>query len=204
MDIYLDSRAFYSLDNLKNTYKCLEDIEIKDFKRALVNLVSTDLDNIYCQLTQKQTISFYLRTPQQISFLAKQISQDFNAHAPTLRLSLSELMMNSLEHGNLGIDTKHKNKMMLDGSYYDFLENLIDKNKKKWIELEYKLDNPKSITIKDKGRGFDFKEYLSRMNLAENDEYSGRGLQIAKQELPKNHAKFTYFDKGKTLVIDFA
>tara|TARA_Y100001960_G_scaffold305170_1_gene359055 strand:+ start:2682 stop:3296 length:615 start_codon:yes stop_codon:yes gene_type:complete len=204
MKIYLDKKSFYNLENLKHRHKCLENIEIKDFETALVNLVSTDLENIYCQQTQKETLNFYLRSPQQISYLAKQISEDFNNHGATLRLSLSELMMNSLEHGNLRIDSLTKNQMMLDGSYYDLLENLIDSNKFKHIEVEYKLDAPKRIVIKDKGDGFDFEEYLARMNMAENDEYSGRGLQIAKEELPKNQAKFAYLDEGKTLVIDFA
>lgn len=203
MKIYLDKRAFYNLENLKHRYKCLENTEIKDFKEDLITLVASDLDNIYCKLNKKETITFYLRSPQQICMLAKQVSQDFNSHGPTLRLSLNELMMNSLEHGNLGIDTLTKNQMMLDGSYYDLLENLIESNNSKYIEIEYKLSEPKQITIKDQGDGFDFKRCLKGMDMASNDEYSGRGLQIARDELPKNHAKFTYFDDGKALVIDF-
>lgn len=204
MKIYLDRKSYYNLDNLKHRYKCLENTEIKDFEISLENMIATDLDNVYCQLIHKETVSFYLRSPQQISFLAKQIANDFNSHGATLRLSLSELMMNSLEHGNLRIDSNTKNEMIADGSYYDLLDNLIESNKHRYIEVEYKLDSPRKIIVKDQGDGFAFEEYLARHDIAENDEYCGRGIQIASVELPKNNATFGYLENGKTLVINFS
>lgn len=203
MKIYLNKKSFYNLENLKHRHKCLENTEIKDFEATLENLIGHDLNNIYAELIHKETVKFYLRSPQQIGFLAKQIARDFNSHGATLRLSLSELMMNSLEHGNLRIDSTTKNEMIAAGSYYDLLDNLIESNKAKFIEVEYKLDTPKKIIIKDQGDGFAFAEYLARNDIKENNEYCGRGIQIASVELPKNHATFGYLDEGTTLVINF-
>jgi hypothetical protein len=204
MIIYLDEKSFNNFDVLKNEYKFLEDSEVKSLNQNIKKHMAEDLDNIYARFCVGNTINFYIRSPQQISFLAKQIAKDFQYHEKTLRLSLSELMMNSLEHGNLRIDSSTKNDMISDGSYYDLLSDLIKSNEKQYIKVEYKIDYPKQIVIKDQGSGFNFKDYLSRHNMQENDAYSGRGIQIASVELPKNKATFSYAENGNTLIIDFA
>ena len=45
-------------------------------------------------------------------FMASKIAKDFNSNPFTLRLSLSELLMNSLEHGNLNIDSNTKTTLL--------------------------------------------------------------------------------------------
>jgi len=203
MKIYLNKQTHYNLDNLKHRYKCLEDLEIKEFERDLDDLISDDLDNVYCQLKEKETLNFFLRSPQQISYLAKQIAKDFTNNSSTLRLSLSELLMNSLEHGNLKIDSNTKNEMISAGSYYDLLEHLVESNNNKFIEVEYKLNEPKEIRIKDQGEGFCYQHYIEANDIEENSTYSGRGIQIASVELPKNKAKFKYHEGGTKLIIQF-
>jgi|TARA_Y100001960_G_C14710497_1_gene846732 anti-sigma regulatory factor (Ser/Thr protein kinase) len=204
MKIYLDKHTHYNVDNLKHRYKCLEDIQVKEFEMNLLDKVSDDIENIYCQLVAKETISFYIRSPQQICYIAEQIAKDFNSNPFTLRLSLSELLMNSLEHGNLNIDSNTKNTMISAGNYYDLLEHLVESNNDKYITLEYKMDNPKSIIIKDQGEGFCYQHYIkSSDDLDENSTYSGRGIQIASIELPKNKASFEYLEDGTKLKIKF-
>lgn len=203
MKLYLDNRTDTSIEDLKADFKSLTLLEEKRFEVSVFDLIEQDLDNIYSQVIKNDTINFYIRSPQQISFLAKQISQDFDAHHSTLRLSLSELLMNSLEHGNLRIDSNTKNEMITNGNYYDLIEHLIETNNSKFIEVKYKFTHPKSITITDQGDGFHYQDYLRRADLAENEAYSGRGIQIASIELPKNKATFQYFEKGKKLIINF-
>lgn len=203
MRLYLDKNTYLNLDNLKHRYKSLNDVEIKDFEDDILSLVSTDIENIYCQLKTQDTIVFYLRSPQQISLLAELISKDFKAGSTTLRLSLSELLMNSLEHGNLNIDSKTKNAMISAGNYYDLLDHLVDSNTDKYITLEYKMDDDRSITIKDLGNGFEYEQHINHNNLEYNSGYSGRGIQMAKLELPKNKASFEYLEDGTKLKIRF-
>lgn len=203
MKLYIDNRTDMDLDSLKNNYRSLEHIEEKRFETPVFDIIEQDLDNIYSQIVRNDTVNFYLRSPQQISFLAKQISQDFSNNNTTLRLSLSELLMNSLEHGNLKIDSTTKNEMITAGSYYDLIEHLIETNNSKFIEVKYKFTSPKAITITDQGDGFKYEEYLAKNDMSENNAYCGRGIQIASVELPKNKATFEYFEKGKKLIINF-
>ncbi|MCP4354951.1 MAG: hypothetical protein GY793_04830 [Proteobacteria bacterium] len=202
MKIYIDKNKSFKTNKLKEQCKSLAKLEDLSFDSSLSTLISSDLDNIYSEIVNESTIVFYLRSPQQISFICKEIAKDFGASGLNLRIGLNELLMNSLEHGNFQIDKITKNNMISIGDYYEVLEILVEKNKSKYIRLQYTVKTPKNIIIEDQGKGFDFEDYLSHKDI--NDaEYCGRGIFIASQELPKNNAEFSYRDEGKTLVIDF-
>jgi len=202
MKIYANKNKFSEINSLKKLSKSLKNLEVLDKEISLNTLIASDLDNIYSEIVDNSTIIFYLRSPQQISFLCKEIAKDFGDSGVNLRIGLNELLMNALEHGNFQIDKDTKNNMISIGDYYEILEILVEKNKSKYIKVQYSLKKPKNITIEDQGNGFEFENYLNKAKI-NNSKYCGRGIYIASQELPKNNAEFSYCDNGKTLIIDF-
>ncbi len=101
-------------------------------------------------------------------------------------LIFNELLMNAFEHGSLNISSSQKDKMIEDGSYDEFLEELEGKSEAKPIKIEMRLDNLKGkdnvlkISIEDAGSGFGFSETLKTIYLDKDAKFSGRGVWMAK------------------------
>ena len=77
---------------------------------------------------------------------------------------LNELMVNAVEHGNLGISYAEKMDLILAGKWQEEIENRLSQPeyKDKYAVLEY-IANEQGITVTiiDQGQGFDWKEYLT-------------------------------------------
>jgi len=97
----------------------------------------------------------------------------------SLRLSLREILINAIEHGNLEIDFETKTRAQ-SGDYLAFLSSRVNDpqyaNRK--IEVEYKLTSGEvSYRIRDDGNGFDHRAVLGRSPDGKTQELShGRGL----------------------------
>jgi CheY-like chemotaxis protein/anti-sigma regulatory factor (Ser/Thr protein kinase) len=102
-----------------------------------------------------------------------------------LRIALREIIINAVEHGNLGITFEEKSKAVTDGTYLDFLiERQKDPERmKKKIEIEYSV-NPEKVVYKitDEGKGFDHKKVMEKSTDDVNRLLlgHGRGITMAK------------------------
>ena len=84
--------------------------------------------------------------------------------------SIYEILVNAMEHGNLGIGSKLKEKLLSENKYNELLKEKLPQNHLK-ILVTYKLEgNELSIAIKDEGKGFDYHEDYNNNLLL-----SGRG-----------------------------
>jgi DNA-binding response OmpR family regulator len=105
---------------------------------------------------------FRFRTLEEAKSLAFYISTCFPKPENVI-YGLHELLINAIEHGNLGITYEEKNKLMKDGEWLQEVQrrlNLED-NKDKYAYLNYTADNTSiTIHIKDQGNGFDWQKYL--------------------------------------------
>lgn len=95
----------------------------------------------------------------------------------------TELMMNAYEHGNLGIDTQKKHKMLEDDTYLDSLQAMELVCNKKIIvyvnKVDY-MDNTYIITkIIDDGDGFDT-NILSKI-FRNKALFNGRGVFVSRR-----------------------
>ncbi len=102
-----------------------------------------------------------------------------------LRISLREIIINAVEHGNLGITFEEKSKAVTNGTYLDFLtERQRDPQRmKKMIEIEYSVTPEKVFyIITDEGDGFDHRRALEKSTDDVNRMMlgHGRGLTMAK------------------------
>jgi two-component system, sensor histidine kinase LadS len=105
------------------------------------------------------------------------------------QIALQEVLMNAIEHGNLEIDFERKTSLKLkDQNYWKLLISEANKDylENRKIYVSYYLDAKKVIyTIRDEGRGFDWKKYMSyNESTVEHNMlniYHGIGLQIVKK-----------------------
>lgn len=95
---------------------------------------------------------------------------------------LSELMINAIEHGNLGINYDEKTRLIEEGTWIAEIETRarMPQHVHKRAELFFERSEGKvTIRITDKGNGFNFEPYLS-LNIHRLADAHGRGIAMAK------------------------
>jgi PAS domain S-box-containing protein len=113
------------------------------------------------------------------------------------RLGIREMIVNAIEHGNLGITYEEKTRAQKNQTYHDLLQERqrSDENRNKKVYINYRLnDNRIEYTIRDEGNGFDYRKYL-KLNVSKLNErmlQHGRGILITRSIFDQ----VQYNDKG--------
>lgn len=113
----------------------------------------------------------------------------------------TEFFMNALEHGNLGINKADKHKLLQEGTYYDFIDD-IEKTCTKKIHI--KVDKIKHsnnfyiiTTITDSGKGFDTCDLRGTFTNISKLKLNGRGIYMARE-----YSLGIYFNqKGNSVIF---
>lgn len=100
-----------------------------------------------------------------------------------IRIGLSEMLANAIEHGNLGISAEDKFRHTEKGSYEDFVKNRI--SDKKYgvgrVGLEIYMDKRViEFSIEDEGSGFDVKKMKVQPKGDDLLKLHGRGIMLTK------------------------
>jgi PAS domain-containing protein len=119
-----------------------------------------------------------------------------------IRLGLLEMIINSIEHGNLGITFKEKSQAMMEDEYFDLLS---DRQKHpdcrdKKVKIEYIITSSKAVyKITDDGAGFDHIKTMEDRVKEANDNLlpHGRGIAIAKNIFDE----VRYNNKGNQVLL---
>jgi len=96
-------------------------------------------------------------------------------------MGLTELMVNAIEHGNLGITYDEKSALNEKGTWVEEISArlLLKQNKDKIATLNFqRLKNKIEIIITDQGEGFDWETYMDFDPNRVMDSH-GRGIAIA-------------------------
>jgi CheY-like chemotaxis protein len=125
--------------------------------------------------------SFELQTVEEASRLAH-----FLARATTrpelVALGLSELLLNSVEHGNLGISYQEKSELKRRDQWREELERrlILDDNRNKRVRVRFQRCNGAlTFSIGDEGQGFAWNKYLE-FDPERAFDPNGRGIAIAR------------------------
>jgi anti-sigma regulatory factor (Ser/Thr protein kinase) len=107
-------------------------------------------------------------------------------HWQPLYTILTELYVNALDHGVLGLDSQMKSSPEGFSEYFIEREKRLKSIKNGSIEIHlhyFSLNQGGKIIlkIKDSGQGFDVKEYFLRNITIDNAGFSGRGLYLVNQ-----------------------
>ncbi|MBF0119256.1 MAG: response regulator [Desulfobacterales bacterium] len=95
---------------------------------------------------------------------------------------LWELLVNAVEHGNLGITYDEKSQLNEQNQWNDEVERrlCLPENISKKVTVNFdRIDNEIKILIKDQGKGFDWNSYLELSPDRAFDNH-GRGIAMAK------------------------
>jgi CheY-like chemotaxis protein/anti-sigma regulatory factor (Ser/Thr protein kinase) len=101
---------------------------------------------------------------------------------PAAVIGLTELLLNAIEHGNLGITYDEKSKMSTKEEWYAEVERRLSlpENAAKRVELRYeRSDSEIRFIIRDAGGGFDWKRFFEIGPERVFDAH-GRGIIMAR------------------------
>lgn len=116
---------------------------------------------------------------------------------------LWELLLNAVEHGNLGITYEEKGQLQEQLIWQKEIERrlTLTENLDKYVTVGFeRLDDSIRIRIQDQGQGFDWKSYLDFSPDRVFDTH-GRGIAMARRMSFEN---LEYLGNGNTIVLSIA
>ena len=123
---------------------------------------------------------FAIRTLKEAQNLAPMLSK--LCHNPEVRgLGFLEILLNAIEHGNLGITYQEKTNLMSEGMWKEEVESrlALPENEGKVVEVIVERHEDKmTFLVKDQGSGFDWNQYLE-FDPQRAMHSHGRGIAMA-------------------------
>ncbi|TVR76162.1 MAG: response regulator [Chitinophagaceae bacterium] len=119
---------------------------------------------------------------------------------PNETMTVSELIMNGIEHGNLNISYDEKTMLIDEERLYSEIErrSQLPENRDKHVELKFnKGSDQLHVTIKDQGDGFNFEKYLF---FDENRIFDNHGRGIA---IVNSFLDIRYLGNGSEVIVKF-
>lgn len=124
---------------------------------------------------------FEVSTLDDVRYLATFLANFFPDPERSI-LGISELLLNAVEHGNLGISYHEKSKMVQKNIWEKEVrrQQALPENigKKVLVHFKRETDNI-TINIKDEGKGFDWQEYL-KISPERATHSHGRGIALSR------------------------
>ena len=124
---------------------------------------------------------FFIRTLDEARSLAKVLAQICPDPGKVI-MGLQELLINAIEHGNLGIKYADKTQLIIEGRWQNEVEQrlALPENISKRVEIRFERSPDKiKITIKDQGLGFDWQGFLY-FDPGRAFDLHGRGIAMAR------------------------
>jgi len=141
---------------------------------------------------------FRLRTVPRAQALATLLSHACPDPERTV-VGLGELLVNAIEHGNLGITYQEKSELLACGGWEAEVDRrqALAENCDKFVEVEFERDDGEiRITIADQGAGFDWQRYLTVSPERVFDSH-GRGIAMANL---MSFQRLEYVDPGNRVI----
>jgi CheY-like chemotaxis protein len=145
-----------------------------------------------------ETCRFQFRTLDEAESLSAFMA---NCFADPVRVlpGLGELLINAVEHGNLGIGYEKKSELVNDGTWRAEVERMEKfpefQNKMAEATISHKPDGT-YVVITDQGTGFDWKRFM-QIDPARAGDNHGRGIAQARAV---SFDKLVYNEKGNQVV----
>lgn len=146
------------------------------------------------KLGRLRRAEFEIQTLEECQCLATFIANYFPQPGNAV-LGICELLINAVEHGNLGIDYYMKSELLLKDRWrQEILTRLTDPvNAKKYVRVFFQqYSDYIELNIQDEGEGFEWQQYLHFMP-SRMTEPNGRGIAIARRV---SFDELEYNDKG--------
>lgn len=123
---------------------------------------------------------FKIRNLEDVDLISISLARLF-PHPDKVVLGISEMLINAVEHGNLGITYEEKTDLNMRCKWREEIDRRLNlpENLEKAVTVSYsKKNNEIIINIRDEGRGFDYSKYLDYDPTRSTDNH-GRGIAFA-------------------------
>jgi len=160
--------------------------------RQSANNEQTNLANMLVK------VEYQVRTLPEVRTLSATLA-GYYPHPKRVMLGISELLINAVEHGNLGITYAEKSLLLQQGMWESEVERRLALAENAEKKVEVKLEHIKSemsLTIRDSGPGFDSSKYME-MSPERAFDPNGRGISMSKM---MSFDQIKYFGKGNEVV----
>lgn len=180
----------YQVDRLR----CLvgSALASQECRRSLLELTERVKD-CFALLAQG---TFEIRTPREAELLAAHIGSACGD--PQRGVGVLELLVNGIEHGNLGITYEEKGRLLAERRFRAELERRLELEENRFKRVRAtltRIGDHLQILIRDCGPGFDFRRYL----VFDKDRFlhpHGRGILLARAAIDVE-----YFDPGNMVRV---
>ena len=140
--------------------------------------------------------TFRFRSVEEAEFLALAIANA--SPVPEKAMAISEILINAVEHGNLGITYEEKTALVTNNAFMRECDRrlALPEHADKYVVVKItRLGGKVVVYIEDQGNGFDFARYL-RMDESRVFDNHGRGIAISSEFLGLD-----YRGKGNKVVV---
>jgi len=196
----LDAGAHYYLSKPydQQTLLAIISTAIRDYQRF--NHIQKNLEQSAQTLKLMDRGVFSFRTLDEARGLSTLLAKTC-PESDSVVFILTELMINAVEHGNLGISYSEKSKLIADEKWEDEVTHRLNlpENTDKHVTIEFDRRNADEIVflITDQGTGFDWQQYMEVSPNRAFDSH-GRGIAMA-NSLSQNHIE--YLDAGNKVRV---
>ncbi|MGC9386666.1 MAG: response regulator [Hydrogenovibrio sp.] len=191
----INAGAFYYLIKpiTKETLISVVNAALKDFQNHKDILTTLKgIDQAFPLITEAEFTLRTLHEAKSLSSFIALLSTDPNS----IGIGYLELLVNAVEHGNLGITYDEKTELIRDGRLSEEIQRRLQQpeNADKFVTLALeRRDDQLSVTITDMGNGFAFEDYLE-FSLERAMDNHGRGIMMANK---LSFDELTYLDGGR-------
>lgn len=167
---------------------------IDDYERSKALLQRISRSGEQSQPLQEGTFRF--RTLEEGDDLALRLAEACNY--PGSIVAISEMFLNAIEHGNLGISYEEKTQFVDDGTWKSMVDSrlALQGNLRKHVEVTVtRYADKLTILVSDAGSGFDYRKYLTFDETRVFDNH-GRGIALARSSV-----QLEYLGTGNSVLI---
>lgn len=125
---------------------------------------------------------FHFRDPDEGRLLANYLALSCPKPEQAI-LGLQELLLNAVEHGNLGISYAEKGALLLSGKWQEEIRRRLElaEYKHKYVEVQFlRQEHEVVFAIRDQGDGFRWQEYME-FSPERAFDLHGRGIAMARK-----------------------
>jgi CheY-like chemotaxis protein len=177
----IDAGAYFYLTKPFEEHMLLSMVRSAIEERNNYLNLKKSLDDGVSSLSMMKHGLFKFRTLDEASTLSMYLAKTCPNPKKTI-LGLSELFLNAIEHGNLGITYDEKTTLNMENRWVEEVERRLSlaENKNKYVEVVFdRHEHEITIKITDQGDGFDWKEYMDFSPERVFDNH-GRGIASSK------------------------
>ena len=157
-----------------------------------------DLNKQSGSLAYLQSGTFHVRTLKEVYYFAVALAHAC-AEPEKVVMGLIDLLINAVEHGNLGISYAEKTHLQETDQWEKEIDRRLSlpEYQDKFVEIQFeRAPEEVRITIKDQGNGFDWKQY-EQMDPSRVLASHGRGIAMARA---LNFDRVEYQGNGNTVL----